>query len=730
MTPNQNALAALPRPITPEDVAHFPSPGMAVPGDFAFSHDDRLIAFLFSTEGTLERQLYAYDVETGDRRLLFATGVGETSEEKLSLEEKLRRERRRQLATGVTRYSWDTQSKRILLPMSNGIYVMDDPDSQPRLLVDGEDGPLLDPRLSPDGRWIAFVRDGEIYLAPFDGGEPRQLTKGARESGLTHGLAEFMALEEMSRYRGYWWSPDSQWLAFTRVDETNIPVYRIVHQGEDTVGPAAQEDHRYPFAGQENARVDLGIISVEGGAPAWLDLDGDGERYLARVRWLPDGSLSAQLVNREQTRLDLVRFKAAGGERELLLTETSEVWVNLHNDFRPLKKRRDDGAAFVWSSERTGYRHLYLYDRNGELLQALTSGRWQVDNVVGVDEKKGIVYFTGTLDGPTERHLYAIPFEGGEPRRITSGSGNHQVVLSRDRSRFVDTYLALDNPPAITLRALEDGRTLKTLHDQTDSINDDFSLQPPQLEALRSRDGETLYGAVYRPPASFGDGPHPLIVSVYGGPHSQRVINCWTLTSDMRAQYLSRLGYLVFRLDNRGSSRRGLEFERAIKHKLGGLEVRDQVDGVRWLVRQGLADPQRVGIFGGSYGGYMALMCMAQAPETFKAAVAIAPVTSWDGYDTFYTERYMGTPQSNPNGYRESSVLNHLEGIKGNLLLVHGLLDENVHFRHTARLIKALIAAGKDYEFLLFPDGRHSLRKETDRVYLEERIGRFFLQHL
>jgi dipeptidyl-peptidase 4 len=240
-----------------------------------------------------------------------------------------------------------------------------------------------------------------------------------------------------------------------------------------------------------------------------------------------------------------------------------------------------------------------------------------------------------------------------------------------------------------------------------------------------------LYGAIFRPdPAQFGPGPYPTIVSVYGGPHVQRVADSWVLRINMRAQYLAQQGYLVFQLDNRGSARRGLAFEAWLKHKMGQIEVQDQVDGVHWLVAQGLTDPARVGIYGGSYGGYMAAMCLLQAPETFQVAVASAPVTHYDGYDTHYTERYLGQPQDNPDGYTQGSVMAYVDKLQGKLLLVHGLIDENVHFRHTARLINALIRARKPYDLLLLPDERHSPRRLADRIYLEERIAAYFRENL
>ncbi|MBW2451837.1 MAG: DPP IV N-terminal domain-containing protein, partial [Deltaproteobacteria bacterium] len=562
---------------------------------------------------------------------------------------------------------------------------------------------------------------------PAGGGEPCQITHGARGTGKTHGIAEYIAQEEMERSDGFWWSPDSQWIAFTEVDETGIPEYRIVHQGKDIVGDGAQEDHRYPFAGEANARIRLGVVSAKGGEPVWMDLGDNEDIYLARVQWFPDGSLSAQIENRKQTSLELVRFDPQTGHRSTLLRETNDVWINLHDMFRPLKGHE---GAFIWASERTGFIHLYLYNAAGELLRPLTQGQWMVDKLVAVDEERGQVYFTATRDGPTESHLYAVCLEGDEPRRLTHEPGFHVIVIDHAFQRFLDLHHALDQAPTVTVRSLTDGSSLRTVYDTPDLRVATMALQPPELITLKNDNGITLYGAIYRPPASFGSGPHPCIVSVYGGPHAQMVSNSWYLTADLQAQFLSRLGFLVFKLDNRAAARRGLDFEGAIKHRMGHLEVKDQVDGVNWLIDQGLADLDRVGIIGWSYGGYMAAMGLAQAPETFKVAVAGAPVTRWDGYDTHYTERYMGTPQSNPEGYELSSVIHHVDHITGKLMLIHGLIDENVHFRHTARLINALISARKPYDLLLFPDERHMPRKLEDRIYMYERIRDYFVQHL
>lgn len=709
-----------------EEIAKFPPPGLSTPVMFAFSPDDSLLTYLYGEDQSPIRQLYALDTQTGESRVIQVGGEPESTE--LTLEEQLLRQRQRQLGQGIVRYVWAEDADLILIPAQSGAYVKEGADSYARPVVSADEGPVLNPTLSPDGTKIAFVRDAESYVVPIEGGAPTQITSGARGTGKTHGIAEYIAQEEMHRLTGLWWSKDSRHIAFEEVDETHISVYRIMHQGKDETGPSAQEDHGYPFAGTENARVRLGVVPVEGGEPTWMNLSEDPDIYLARVNWMPDGSLCAQVQNREQTRLDLLRFdEATGPERPTaLLTESSEVWINLNDMFRPLA----DGS-FIWASERTGFNHLYLYDSGGNLVRQITSGDWQVDSVAGVDQKRGVIYFTGSKDGPTERHLYRVSIEGGDIERLTPEPGTHIVALDHGFTKFVDIFSDIRTPPTITLRSLDDGSTLHTIHAPDDPRVTTLALSPPELVSIESRDGESLHGALYRPPSDeFGPGPYPTVIYVYGGPSAQMVKDHWSMTCSMRVQSLRSRGYLVFAMDNRGSKGRGLAFEGAIRHNMGDIEVRDQVDGVRWLVDQGLADPDRVGVYGWSYGGYMSLMCLCRAPDVFKMGVAGAPVTHWDGYDTHYTERYMGTPDSNPDGYRVSSVMSHVENLQGALLLVHGLIDENVHFRHTARLINALIKARKPYDLHLFPDERHMPRSLADRVYMEERISDFFQRNL
>ncbi len=716
------------RPVKPEDVATVPAPGLAQPVDFQFSPDDAVITFLLSPDRSRTRQLYGFEPASGSRGIFFEPPSTGATDENVSLEEALRRERARQWGSGVTDYAWAQHAPVLMAPLPDGVYVQDAHGLRRAI-----DGAVQGARLSPDGSQIAFVRDGDLWVVASAGGAPRALTTGAGKAGVTRGLAEFVAAEEMGRHEGFWWSPDGQMIAFAEVDEQHIPIYRIVHQGKDRVGEGAQEDHHYPFAGAANALVRLGVVEVATGETVWMNVAAGGPNpgsyeYLARVRWLPSGELLALLQDRRQLNQDWLRFDPRTGQGRLLLHEQSRVWLNLHDLFHPLPADYPHApGGFIWATEGRGFRHLQMYDANGRPVRALTEGEWLVETLDGVDESAGTVYFTATEAGATERQLYRVSLAGGKPSRITTAAGIHQVKLDHACRRFVDVVDSLTQPPRVTVRSLADDAELAVIYETDDPRIGELGLLPPELVTVPNRAGEMLHGLLYRPAASrFGDGPYPVIVDVYGGPHAQRVLNAWRGTANMRAQYLCSLGFLVFILDNRGSAGRGLQFEAAIRWDMGNAEVQDQVDGVRWLVEQGLGDRNRVGVYGWSYGGYMALMCLARAPETFHVAVAGAPVTNMDGYDTHYTERYMGLPQENAEGYWSSSVMAHVADIAGRLLLVHGLIDENVHFRHTARLINALIRARVPYELMLFPDERHMPRRLEDRVYMEDRIRDFF----
>jgi dipeptidyl-peptidase 4 len=705
--------------LTLEQVAKYPRPGMSGLKKVGFTPDGKSLTYLFSGEGSLSLQLWTYNIETGERSQITGATIG-VKEGKISREEELRRERSRTREVGVTNYEFagDKANPVLLVPVGG------------KLLVKQGDKPLtelencsgaIDPHLSPDGTKVAFVRANELHVGDIKLGTVFAVTSGAEE-GITNGLAEYIAQEEMGRSEGFWWSPDSRWLAYVRDDSRHIAKYPIVHQGKDEID---LEEHRYPFSGKPNSHVQLGVVPALGGETVWLDLGDDPDIYLARVAWQLDGVLTAQLLSRDQKTLTFVAFDKSTGKAQTLLTETSPHWINLNNHTRSLKS-----GEILRSSEKSGFCHLYLLDSRGKEIRQLTAGEWVVTEIVALDEAKRTVYFTGTKDGVTERHLYAVSLDGGETGKITTGRGWHFTTVSPEFNFFMDEYSSLDTSPTFYLRKLEGGSLQAILfHDETASP-EKLGLRPPEITNFKTKDGTTLYAAIYNPPKLEAGKKYPLIVAVYGGPHAQRVMDKWDLSVDMRCQYLAQEGFVVMWVDNRGSANRGLAFEAALALNMGDIEVKDQVEGVEFIGQRAYVDKERVGVYGWSYGGFMTLMCLMRAPAVFKVGVAGAPVTHWDGYDTCYTERYMSTPELNPEGYHNGAVMTHVDNLKAKLLLVHGMVDENVHFRHTARLLSALAKAQKEYDLLIFPEERHMPREAKGLEYMERRLAAYFKQHL
>ncbi|KAL5726954.1 dipeptidyl-peptidase IV [Ranunculus cassubicifolius] len=739
---------------TVADIIQSPLPGYTAPSSLSFSPNDNSILYLYSENSNLNRNVYAFDIETTKKELVFSPPNGDEGE--LSVEEKLRRERARELGLGVIKYEWvkegvDFNKMKIMVPLPSGIYIQDLSCPQPELKLPNTPSlPIIEPRVSPDGTMLAYVRNYELHVLNLSEGEPKQITFGATAKYLTHGIAEYIAQEEMDRKHGFWWSPDSKYIAFTEVDTCHIPPFTIVHQGKNSVGSDAQEDHAYPFTGTSNAKVKLGVISSSGGPVTWMELlcgeqnsPSSDDEYLGRVNWMPGNVLTAQILNRSQTKLKIIKFNVETGERKTLFLEENNIWVNLHDCFTPLDNKEGKfSGGFIWASEKTGYRHLYIHDKDGTCLGPITEGEWMVEQVAGVSEATGIVYFTGTLDSPIECNLYCTSLfpdwsHGLQtPRRLTQSKGKHTVVLDHQLQKFIDTYESINSPPTVSLRSLHDGSLITILYDyQPNSlpILKKLPLFSPEIVEIpaSAADGTILYGALYRPNAEiFGPPPYKTCINVYGGPCFQLVSDSWRSTVDLRAQYLRSKGILVWKLDNRGTARRGLKFESSLKHNFGKIDAEDQNSGAEWLIKQGLAKPGHIGIYGWSYGGYLSAMTLARFPDTFQLSISGAPPTSWDGYDTFYTEKYMGFPWEHTEEYEHGSVMRHVSNIKGKFLLIHGMLDENVHFRHTARLLNALVAAGKMYELLVFPDERHYPRPRKNLIYLEERMMEFIHRNL
>jgi dipeptidyl-peptidase-4 len=459
--------------------------------------------------------------------------------------------------------------------------------------------------------------------------------------------------------------------------------------------------------------------------------------YLARVNWLPDGkTLSVQRESRNQRKLELLFADIDSGKTRTVLTETSNTWIDLNDELSFLKNSHE----FIWASSRDGYTHLYLYDYEGHLIRQLTAGKWVVDDfrkraIMGIDEKNRTVYFTATEKSPTERHLYSTSLDTSDPlkvHRITQNDGVHGIAMSPDARFYIDTFTSSIQPPQVSLHSADGALNAWLLENRLDAQHPDAAYLAdnaiPEVGTLTAADGQTLYYQLFKPLHFDPSKRYPAIVDVYGGPGVQRVLNNWHGSSF--TQILTRAGYAVFVLDNRGSAFRGTAFQAPIHRKLGDVEVTDQVQGARWLGSQSFVDPKRIGVWGWSYGGYMTLNLLFKAPDVFRAGVSGAPVTDFALYDTHYTERYLDRPQDNAAGYAASSVLPYAKDLKGNLLVMHGMADDNVLFLNSTKLFRKLQDLSKPFEVMVYPGAKHGLMRQNDGRHGYKMVLRFFDENL
>lgn len=654
--------------------------------------------------------LWIYDIGSGQTRVLVDSKVVLPGTETLSDEEKARRERQRIAAmSGIVDYQWSPDARTLLFPLGGELYLYDlqkQGAAAVRQLTHGE-GFATDAKLSPKGGFVSFIRARNLWVIDLASGEQRQLTRDGSTT-IGNGVAEFVADEEMDRHTGYWWAPDDSAIAFARVDESPVPVqkrYEVYPDRTDVI------EQRYPAAGDANVRVQLGVVAPTLGAePRWIDLGREQDIYLARVDWRDPQHLSFQRQSRDQKLLELVEADLQSGAQRLLVRETSPTWVPLHNSLRFL----EDGS-FLWSSERTGFQHLYRIDSAGKA-HALTSGKWPVDELLAVDEAAGTVYFRAGIESPRESGIYSVALQGGTPTQLSKTPGMHSASFARNASVYVDTWSNSSTPPQIELFRANGEKIATLVENNLDDPAHPYARYkdaqlPVEFGTLTAADGRTpLHYSVIKPTGFDASRRYPVAVYVYGGPASQTVTNAWPGRGDhLFNQYLAQNGYVVFSLDNRGTPRRGRDFGGSLYAKQGTVEVADQLRGVEWLEKQPWVDPARIGVQGWSNGGYMTLMLLAKASNRYACGVAGAPVTDWGLYDTHYTERYMDLPARNEAGYAEARVLTHIDGLRSRLLLIHGMADDNVLFSNSTVLMSALQKRGQPFELMTYPGAKHGL---------------------
>ncbi|HZR55499.1 MAG TPA: DPP IV N-terminal domain-containing protein [Terriglobales bacterium] len=691
------------------------------PENLKWSPDNTKLTFVQRDDSGDHGELWYIDAATGEKKVLVSEMKLATLSPPIN-KIKDEREKERLSRYHVAAYVWAPDSKRLLFDSQGQLWLYDITSGTAVQVTSAAD-PSGDPKFSPDGNLLAYVRKHNLYVRPVNGRDEKALTKDT-DANLLNGEVDWLYAEELSVRSNYFWSPDGKNIAFLQSNETQVPSYPIT----DWLPTHPSVDmEKYPKAGDPNPVVRLGVVSASGGKTKFFSLTKDNDVYMPHFGWVHDGLLWAQVLNRTQDKMDLYFVDAHSGKSRIVLTESiPDGWVKVNDDFRVLKS----GDRFLWSSWRDGNTHLYLYsfnkqsplDGDAKLEIQLTKGDFQVLGVETVDDAAGVVYFSCNKDDPRQKQLYSVKLDGSGFMRASQTDGTHDSTFADDGKHYADDFSALLKPPQLSLCST--GGSCKEVWDSR-SV-EPFGLLPPKFLEFKAEDGTTLYGELLLPPAGKGNTKIPLIVNVYGGPAAQLVRNEWIGTTGLFHQLLAWQGYAVFSVDNRGTPNRDRKFETAIRHQFGAIELKDQTAALDQLLAEvPQLDRNRVAMWGWSNGASMTLYSLTHS-DLFKAGVAVAPVTDWHNYDTAYTERYMGLPKDNLRAYELSSIPRAADKLNGSLLLVHGTSDDNVHFQNTIQMVDALIKSGKQFRLMVYPGKTHGIGGSDARDHLFHMIQDHF----
>lgn len=689
------------------------------PTQFQWSPDGRRLSYILAEEEGDRRNLWAASAESGEKKVLVSyeqlrkLGQRETSTQN-------EREKERLLRYAVASYLWSPDSQSLLFTSGGRLYLYHLDTQKARPIASGKQG-VRDAKFSPNGRWISFLYEHDIWLAPAGGGDEQQLTTGASDR-LLHGDLDWIYPEEFGVRTGYHWSPDSARIAFRELNQEHVPEFPITY-----LTPAAPrlELQHYPKPGDPNPIVRVGIVEAKpraGRQPDYVWVKGHAE-YTPRIDWVDERTLAIQRLNRRQNELQLLFVDTDRGRPRRILKETDPYWINVSDDLTFLRASR----RFLWTSERTGFRHIDVYGFDGTSQATLTEGEWEVSAIHGVDEDNGWVYYTSNEDQPLGKDLYRVRIDGTGKERLTKTTGTHVVKLNPTHTAYLDSHSSLRRSGSSEIRSLEGGKRL-AIHEAA-SLSE-YGLVEPELIEWTTDDKAFVRGMMLRPQTSEPGRRHPVLMYVYGGPHVPTIRDAWgSRGRPLFHQYLAQKGYAVFYVDDRTSSRLGHKYEAAARERYGPVAVKDYEFAVRQIRKMDFVDPERIGIWGWSGGGFSTCFALTHS-KLFKLGIAMAPVTDWRLYDSIYTERYMGLPSENGDAYDATSAVKAADRLHGRLLLIHPTVDDNVHFQNTIQMIDALIQAGKSYDLLLYPGKTHSLHGEKERLHLFRSIEKYLDEHL
>lgn len=689
------------------------------PTQFQWSPDGKWLSYILAEQESGRRDLWAASAESGEKKILVSyEQLRNLAERAASTQDE--REKERLLRYAVASYLWSPDSKSLLFT-NDGRLFLHHPDTQKARPIAPEKQGVRDAKFSPNGRWISFLYEHDIWLAPAAGGAERALTSGASDR-LLHGDLDWIYPEEFGVRTGYHWSPDSARIAFLELNQEHVPEFPITYL---TPSAPRLELQHYPKPGDPNPIARVGIVEAKprtGRQPDYVWVKGHAE-YTPRIDWADATTLAIQRLNRRQNELQLLFVDAHRGRPRRILKETDPYWINVTDDLTFLRASR----RFLWTSERTGFRHIEVYGFDGRREAVLTKGEWEVSAIRGVDEGDGWVYYTSNEDQPLGKDLYRIRIDGTGKERLTKTTGTHVVKVNPTHTAYLDSHSSLRRPGRSEVRSLEGGKSL-AIH-EAPSLSE-YGLVKPELIEWTTDDHALVRGMLLRPRTFEPGRRHPVLMYVYGGPHVPTIRDAWgSRGRPLFHQYLAQKGYAVFYVDDRTSSRLGHKYEAAARERYGPVAVKDYEFAVRQIQKMNFVDPERIGIWGWSGGGFSTCFALTHS-KLFKLGIAMAPVTDWRLYDSIYTERYMGLPSENGDAYDATSAVKAADRLHGRLLLVHPTVDDNVHFQNTIQMIDALIQAGKSYDLLLYPGKTHSLHGEKERLHLFRSIEKYLDEHL
>ncbi|SNY94490.1 S9 family peptidase [Flagellimonas pacifica] len=585
------------------------------------------------------------------------------------------------------------------------------------------DDKIQEPLLSPDGSKVAYVRENNIYVLDIASGNTKQITADGSKGTIINGVTDWVYEEEFAFVRAFDWNSNGTKIAFLRFDETNVPHFSMDVFGENLY--PFQYEFKYPKAGEENAEVSLHMYDVASASTSNVNLG--NAYYIPRIKWMNNPNhLSVQTLNRHQNHLKLHSVNALDNSSSILMEEKDEAYVDITDDLTFLA---DD--SFIWTSEMDGYNHIYLYNNDGKLKNQITKGEWEVTSYYGYNAKANKIYYQSTENGSINRDVYSIGTNGKKKKRLTSKTGTNSADFSADYTYFINTFSSATTPYEFTLHKASDGQKLKNIKDNSvlDNQLEEYELSPKEFSTI-SINGNDLNMYIIKPSDFDENKKYPLLMFQYSGPGSQQVANRWFGSNDYWHQMLVSEGYIVACVDGRGTGYKGRDFKKVTYLNLVKYETEDQIAAAKKLSKLPYIDENRTGIWGWSYGGHMSTNCLLKGNDTFEMAIAVAPVTSWRFYDTIYTERFMRTPQENPEGYDNESPFNYPELLKGKYLLVHGSGDDNVHVQNSMRMIEALVQANKQFEWAIYPDKNHGIYGGNTRLHLFTKMTNFVKDNL